>query len=136
MNQKLKKAAATVELALLLPVLLLLTFGIAGYGLLFLRAHQITNVARHGARLAIRPDATSAEVMTSVDSCLQAYGLGTYNLSISPPDISSLTVGEQLNVRIVVLTADIPAACLLNMPFLPCPDELAASVTMAKEGPY
>ena len=56
------RGLATVETAIVLPLLLLITFGLLEYGWLFLKMHEITNAARHGARLAIRPSISQTEV--------------------------------------------------------------------------
>ena len=41
---------ATIEMAMVLPLLMLLTLGVIEYGWMFLKSQQITNAARQGAR--------------------------------------------------------------------------------------
>jgi Flp pilus assembly protein TadG len=48
-----EEGAAAVEFALLLPLLVLLVFGIIHFGLAFNSRIQATNAAREGARLAV-----------------------------------------------------------------------------------
>ena len=50
-----ERGAALVELAMLMPVLLLILTGIAEFGLLFRTYEVTTNAAREGARLAALP---------------------------------------------------------------------------------
>ena len=45
--------AVAVEAALVLPIILLVTFGGIRYGWFFLKLQQITNAARCGARTAV-----------------------------------------------------------------------------------
>jgi Flp pilus assembly protein TadG len=125
---------STVEVALLLPLLLLLTFGVIHYGWLFLKAQQITNAARCGARVGIRYGSGSGEVEAAVINRMASSGIniGAGDITISPADIFSLDAGDPVTVRVTVVTADV---ALMNWSRLPSPDTLAASVTMAKEGP-
>lgn len=123
------KGLAIVEAALVFPVLLLLTFGVIHYGWLFLKAQQITNAARHGARVAIRPDATVTQVTNEIAILMADAGISGYDPTIT--GISSGTGG----LVTVSLSVDIANVALMNTPLLPNPSTLGASVTMAKEGP-
>ena len=53
MGQRDQDGAAAVEFALLLPLLVLLLFGIIEFGLAFNTRIQATNAAREGARMAV-----------------------------------------------------------------------------------
>src|SRR5205814_7116285 len=53
-----RDAAALVEMAIAMPLLCMLTLGLIEYGWVFLRVSQINQAARHGVRVAVRPDAT------------------------------------------------------------------------------
>ena len=48
-----QKGASLVEFALLLPLLMLITFGIIEFGLLFYNQQVITNASREGARAGV-----------------------------------------------------------------------------------
>ena len=126
------KGAATVEAAILFPVLLLLTFGVIEYGWLFLNANLIANAARHGARIAIRASATNTQVMSSISDLMATANITGHQVTISPSDISSMDVGEVVRVDISVPWEQI---AIINAPFLPTPTNLHASVSMTKEGP-
>jgi hypothetical protein len=66
---------ALAEFVLIIPVLLLLVFGIVEFGLAF-RTHQIvTNSAREGARVAVLPSADEARVIAVVRDRLESAGL-------------------------------------------------------------
>ena len=137
MNPKAKKrfflkGAATVEAAILFPVLLLLTFGIIEYGWLFLNAQQITNAARHGSRVAIRPNATNTDVLNSISDLMVIANITGYQVTITPSNISLVDVGDLVRVDISVPREQI---AIINAPFLPMPTNLHASISMAKEGP-
>jgi|GEM_PF-868776 len=125
-----------VETAIILPLLLTLTFGVIEYGWLFLKCQEITNAARQGARVAIRADATTAEARGEVESLLRSAGLGDsgYSVTFEPADVSfnGVDSGEAVTVRVTV--AD-PGETVALIGLLPMPSRVGASVAMAKEGP-
>jgi Flp pilus assembly protein TadG len=59
-------AAQLVEFALVLPMLLLVVLGIAEFGFIFQRYEVVTNAAREGARMAVLPGYTNADVIARV----------------------------------------------------------------------
>ena len=69
------KGAELIEFALVLPLLLLLLFGIIDFGFLFQRYEAVTNAAREGARIAVLPGYAQADVQARVTQYLAAAGL-------------------------------------------------------------
>jgi Flp pilus assembly protein TadG len=67
-----EKGAQLVEFALVLPLLLLVILGIAEFGFMFQRYEVITNAAREGARIAVLPGYTTADVRQRVNDYLDA----------------------------------------------------------------
>ncbi|HET6426827.1 MAG TPA: TadE family protein [Phycisphaerae bacterium] len=128
------RGAATIEAALLFPVLLFLTLALIEYGWLFLKFEETTNAARRGARLGVTPDATTGEVASAVGSLMSSAGMGEsgYSVTIRPADVASLAPGEVLTVEVNVPYGNI---ALIGGPLVPLPGNLRASVSMAKEGP-
>jgi len=129
-----RKGIVIVEAAILFPLLLLLTLGIIEYGWMFLKAEDAASAARHGARLASRPDATNAEVQLGIRRLMTAAGLGNsgYAVTIRPGDVGALAPGEPLTVEVAIPYRNI---ALTGSPLMPVPPDLRASVTMVKEGP-
>jgi hypothetical protein len=73
MYLKREEGAAAVEFALLLPLLLLILFGIIEFGLVLYNQEVITNASREGARLGIvarSPRYTKAEIEDAVKNYL------------------------------------------------------------------
>jgi hypothetical protein len=135
---KSKKGTSAVEAVIILPILVLLTFGGLKYGLLFLRAQQITNVARQACRLAIRPYSDNDDVEAEILRLMTAIGLEDYYSVQMPEDITlapsgSMSVGQELELRVIVSTDRIDKLTLVN--WLPLPEEIGGEVTMSKEGP-
>jgi Flp pilus assembly protein TadG len=81
-----ERGQAIVELALTLPLLLLIVMGVFDFGLLFQRYEVVTNAAREGARLAVLPDYTPGEARLRVIDYLNAGGVptGPSNLRAGP----------------------------------------------------
>lgn len=128
-----RRAIAAVEAALVLPLLGIFMFGLLIYGLLFLRAQQVTNAARSGARVAVRADATNQDVVDTVDTLMSAASIpnGAYSTTMAPADIASAATGQAVTITISV---DYETAFGAGIPVIPTPPTLSASVTMAKEG--
>jgi Flp pilus assembly protein TadG len=76
-----ERGAAAVEFALVVPVLLLLVFGIIGYGYLLSFRQALSQAAAEGARAAaVQPAGTSPTVLQSVmaaavNEALDSYGV-------------------------------------------------------------
>jgi Flp pilus assembly protein TadG len=118
-----RRATASVELALLAPVLLAALFGIWEIGRLVQIQQVVDNAAREGARQAARGDLTSAQVQTAVLNYLQDAGVSTtgvtftYMDNTSPPgvlrtapidennpalDVSAASPSDQLHMAVNV----------------------------------
>ena len=126
------RGTTVVETAIVLSLLILpLTLAIFQYGWLFLKAQQITNAARQGARVGICADST--EVYAEIDRVMALAGMAGsgYHKNVEP-DPNSLSAGDPLTADVNVPSANI---ALINIPLLPKPAYIGASVTMAKEGP-
>jgi Flp pilus assembly protein TadG len=119
-----------------MPIMLLVTFGAIKYGWLFLRAQQITNAARYGARVAIRADANAVDVTTAITNLMTAAGMvdSGYSVTITFEGgipLEDLEMGKAVTVEVTVPSANID---IMNVPLFPDVGDIGASVTMAKEG--
>ncbi len=128
------RGAAAVEAALVLPILLLVTFGAIKYGWLFLKAQQITNAARHGARIGIRAGATIQDAKDAIFIVMDSAGMGDiYTNQVTPIAAENPELLPLLKVDVIVDCCDID---YMFMPgWLPTPEKLIGTITMAKEGP-
>lgn len=74
---RLERGIATVEFALVLPILLMTLFGIIELGMAWYTKQVLTNASREGARAGIvysSPSMTSGEVQTIVQNYLNNSG--------------------------------------------------------------
>lgn len=78
--------ASAVEFALLLPLLMMLVFGIVEFGLAMYRQAILTNASREGARLGIVqavPAITTAQINGVIDTYLTQAGIAPGSVSRS-----------------------------------------------------
>ena len=68
------RGQAVIELALTLPLLLLVVFGIIDFGFMFQRYEAVTNAAREGARLGVLADYTATEAQNRALDYLSPAG--------------------------------------------------------------
>jgi Flp pilus assembly protein TadG len=110
-----------------------LTFGLIEYGWMFLRAQEISNAARQGARRGATPASGNADVQGAVDNVMTTASLdgSGYTITISPAT-DGLATGTEFTVTVAVPYDNIR---LLNLPLIPTPTTLRGSTTMNKEGP-
>ena len=101
--------AELVELALALPILLLLLLGVADFGFMLQAYGVVNNAAREGARLAIMEGNgfTTTVVQNHVASYISQglpSGAATPTTTVANLDVSVPTVGASGNVTLTVHT--------------------------------
>ncbi len=119
-----ESGASAVEFALLLPVLMMILFGIIEFGLALHRQAILTNASREGARLGIVqsvPPIALAAVNTKIDSYLGPAGI--------PPG----TVGRTI-VGVPGSVTGVPVIVTLTLPYtfsvLPNLTSVASLITL------
>ena len=109
-----QNGASAVEFALILPLLILVVFGIIEFGLLLYNQQVITNASREGARAGIvvgldRPinEHETISHNTAFNYCsnhLVTFSDNPSPLSISPPPTSGAAIsGDDLTVTVTYL---------------------------------
>ena len=101
MRSQRAKGVAIVEMAVVVVLLLMLTFGIVEYGWLMLKAQEVTNCARHAARVGARPASSNEDVLAAVDSLMSAAGMSGNQVSLDG-DVSQVEPGDVLTVTVTV----------------------------------
>jgi len=129
-----------------LIILVYITIALLEYGWMFLKAQQLSDAARQGARVAILSSATNALVMSAISNVMTQGGMGSAPLIgpvLTPSDVATVPSGSPITVSVKVAydgmgTAGIRLFHGLNFapPWpLPVPTNLRGAVTMNKEGP-
>lgn len=114
-----ERGSEMVELAIALPILLLVIAGIMDFGFLFERYEVVTNAAREGARMAVLTGYSCDNTLTSdVGSRVQTY-LTTSGLTDTPTvncAISTQTLPSTLTVQVATVTVQYPSTFLFIGP--------------------
>ena len=97
-----KKGQSTVEFALVLPVLLLIVFGIIEFRFIFNAYVTVISSAREGARYGIIGDKDEGQIIQKVKDTAGALDIspGKFNVAVEKTS-SQLTVRVTYNVDII-----------------------------------
>jgi hypothetical protein len=118
-----ERGVVLIEFALVLPLLLVLFAGMFDLGLAFQRYQAVTNAAREGARMAVLPGYSTADVESRVRAYLAASGVpGTATIVVTPitmtPAGGSLFTVMKVHVQVThVFTLLGPIATLVGGTF-------------------
>lgn len=107
--------ASLAEFALVLPVLVMLVFGIVEFGIAFTKAQAIEAAAREGARLASIEASTYADVNARVNDALTGIPMS------GPPTVGVTVDGAPstcLNQPGKAVTVTVSATHLINIPLV------------------
>ena len=103
-----ERGSVLLEMALTLPLLLLVTVAIFELGRAYQTQQIITNAAREGARLAVLPDASTANIQTRVRQYLaQGQLTDVQNASVSVNTTATIPMGGA-TVSASVVTVSYP----------------------------
>ncbi|HKQ49950.1 MAG TPA: TadE/TadG family type IV pilus assembly protein [Phycisphaerae bacterium] len=116
-----RRAAVVVEVALVMPLLLLLTLALLEYGWAVIKIQQINSAAREAARIGARASATDAQVSAAVSAIMSNANIGTYSLSTTPSSIMGVSRGSTISARVEVNYSNIQLVALSSTPLLPFP---------------
>ena len=124
-----RRAAAIVEFAVVLPLLLTILFGIIEYGWVFMVRQTLQTAAREGCRLAVLQTSVSpyTNVLTRVSTVMGPSGLNTYSVSMT-----HATPGDP--VEVVEITIPYNDVSLMGGFFGTHAYNLGGTCSMRKEG--
>jgi Flp pilus assembly protein TadG len=98
-----RRGVATVELALVAPIFLLVVIGLIEFGRAMMVQQLLTNASRVGARVAGKDGVTSvSEVQTAVDHYLSGGGVSGATTEVSPTSLSTVSHGAPVTVAVSV----------------------------------
>jgi Flp pilus assembly protein TadG len=135
-----ERGAELLELAIVLPMLLVVFAAMIDFAVLFQRYQVVTNAAREGARVGILPDYATADVRARVNTYLAQSGLTAVapvpgvnysSVEVSPggPTMSVVTVTVQYPHQFIFLGPAIGLVGGSGMANI----TLAAAATMRQE---
>ncbi|MDB5323946.1 MAG: uncharacterized protein JWN40_5577 [Phycisphaerales bacterium] len=102
-----RRGNAVLDLAFVLPILLMLAFGVVEYGYYFFVKNNVQAAAREGARAAVVPSATYQNVLDAVTNVMTSAGLNNTGYSVTVTDtaggaISMTTVAAGTSIKVSV----------------------------------
>jgi Flp pilus assembly protein TadG len=106
--------ASILEMSLVLPILIMLSFGVVDYGYFFYLKNTFQGAALAGARAAIPYTATNANVSAIVTQMMTAAGFpaNKYTLATSPSSVSGLSAGTPITVTVSATWSNIGTSAL------------------------
>jgi Flp pilus assembly protein TadG len=107
-----ERGTATVEFALVLPILVMLLFGIVEFSLMYNREQALHAAAREGGRVASLEASTQSAITTAVDGALS----GTSFSSVRTITISPNVTQPCLNRTGQTVTVTVAANDALDVP--------------------
>lgn len=128
---RLRKGAAAVELAICLPMMVILTLGtLEATDLVFLR-QRLVSAAFEAARTTTAPGATSAAGIAAGTTVLTQRGITGGSVTVSPTVTSKTATGTEVTATVV---APFPVNCYMS-PFILglTVDSVTATVTMIRQ---
>ena len=126
-TDRLVRGTAVVELAVVLPLLLTIVFGIIEFGWVFMVRETLTNASREGCRVAVLQGSSEQDVRDQVAASMNPAGLSGYTVEIT----RSTPGNANETVRILIPYADVS---LLGGYFGPTNFNLGSTTVMRKEG--
>ena len=127
--RKTRRGAAAVEFAVVLPVFVILVFGMIEYGRMVMVQQVITNASREGARCAVLDGATTSSVQSAVTTYLSNAQVSGGSTAVTPEPATAAS-GDPVTV-----TVSIPfsAVSWLPSPMYLGGKTLSASTSMRRE---
>lgn len=96
---KSQKGQALVEMAFILPLLIMLIFGIIDFGRVFHAYLTLDHAGREGARLASLQD-DDGDIQTKIDSAAAGLDTSKLTVSLSPEGESNRPSGTDVTVKL------------------------------------
>lgn len=126
-----RRGVETIELAICLPVLLLVIYAGFEYGWLVLRSMQIDQAARVGARYAAMYGSSAESIHARVADALQRSGIAGATVIVDPADPGSVEAGTSITVTVDVDYSEVKLLGLNGI--MPLPTALHGRASMVRE---
>ncbi len=129
---KRRRGTALVEGSIVLSLFFLFVLAMIEMSRMGMANQMLTHAARAGARVAVIPGNTAADVTTSVQGTMNSAGITVYDLTITPSDPTTATLGQPVTVSVSTAFSNIS---WLARPLYLGSVTLSASSTLSSEHP-
>jgi Flp pilus assembly protein TadG len=113
-----ERGSELIELALVLPILLVIIAAIVDFGFLFQRWEVVTNAAREGARVAVLNGYGNTDVTNRVRNYLNAGALNRASAVVTPATTAETLPGSGLVVNTKTVTVTYPSQFVFLAPII------------------
>jgi Flp pilus assembly protein TadG len=127
---------AVLETALVMGLLIMLSFGTAEYGYFFFVKNMITGAAREGARAAVPSSAVNSNVTSAISNVMTASHIpsSAYTVTLSPTDVSTATTGTAISVTVSCSWGTVGVTPLpVSMGGIPSTKQVSVTEVMRRE---
>jgi Flp pilus assembly protein TadG len=101
-----RSAAATVEFAVVAPVLFAVVLGVIEFGRAMMVMELLNNAARTGARAGVLAGSSDSDVQTAVDGVMTGTGVSGYHYTVkvngNTANANTATTGDSISVTVYV----------------------------------
>ncbi len=127
-----RRGAAAAELALVLPVFILIVVGMFELSRALMLKHAVTAAAQDACRVAILDGSTSTSVRSKATASLSTSGIGPTSIAVTTNPTAPSSGGYDTPVSV---TVSVPYSAISSFApwFLPANANLTATVTMRRE---
>lgn len=129
-SQSKRRGVAAVEFALVVPLFVLLVFGMIEVGRVVMVHQVLTNAAREGARAAILEGSTTSRVETVIGNYLTGASISGGTVTVSP---SPSTADARDPITVTVSVPVINVSWVGSSQYFPASSNFSATSTMLKE---
>lgn len=130
MRKPKRTGAATVEFAIVAPVMIFLVLGLFEVGRVMMVKNAATHASREGARIAVTPSATSDAVEEQVRSVMAAYSVADPVVTIEPAELGMAEPGDMVTITVSVDAASVSwVGNAIDLPIT----QIVGSTTMRRE---
>ncbi|OYP38401.1 TadE/TadG family type IV pilus assembly protein [Rhodopirellula sp. MGV] len=102
-----RRGTAAVEFALIVPLMLIFTFGLIEMSRISIIKETIIQASREGARVGIRPTASSYDVQTRINEELQIMNISGANITVTPTSLHTAEPGDEVSVKIEIPISEV-----------------------------
>ena len=100
-----RRGVAITELAVCLPVLLLISLSMIELATLIFAKQALTVAAYEGAHRAVQPAATEADAIAAAQAILDQRRIAGGQITVAPANLRSVAIGEFFSVRVTAPAA-------------------------------
>jgi Flp pilus assembly protein TadG len=133
--RKKRGGAAMVELAIILPVFILLVLGLIEASRLGMVAQILTTAAREGCRIAVIDGNTNTDVTNSVNQLLSTSKITGATQTLSPTNCTTVHSSDNPNTITVTVSVPYSKVSWLGKPLLFQNVTVTGTATMSSERP-